>query len=53
MQVFTDVELEYFAVRNASTLLDLSPMVKYRITGPDATHYLNRLLTRDVSKLRP
>lgn len=53
VQVFTDVELEYFAVRNASTLFDLSPMVKYRITGPDATRYLNRLVTRDVAKLRP
>ena len=53
VQVFTDVELEYFAVRNASTLFDLSPMVKYRIEGPDATRYLNRLVTRDVAKLRP
>jgi aminomethyltransferase len=53
VQVFTDVELEYFAVRNASTLFDLSPMVKYRIAGPDATRYLNRLVTRDVAKLRP
>jgi len=53
VQVFTDVELEYFAVRNASTLFDLSPMVKYRIAGPDATQYLNRLVTRDVAKLRP
>ena len=53
VQVFTDVELEYFAVRNASTLFDLSPMVKYRIAGADAAPYLNRLLTRDVSKLRP
>jgi aminomethyltransferase len=53
VQVFTDVELEYFAVRNAATLFDLSPMVKYRIAGPDATRYLNRLVTRDVSKLRP
>jgi glycine cleavage system T protein (aminomethyltransferase) len=53
VQVFTDVELEYFAIRNASTLFDLSPMIKYRITGPDVVRYLNRLVTRDVAKLRP
>jgi len=53
VQVFTQVELEYFAIRNASTLFDLSPMVKYRITGPDAVPYLNRLVTRNVAKLRP
>ncbi len=47
------VELEYFAIRNAATLFDLSPMRKYRIAGPDAERYLNRLLTRDVRKLKP
>jgi len=53
VQVYTDVELEYFAIRNASTLFDLSPMIKYRITGADATRFLNRLVTRNVAKLRP
>jgi aminomethyltransferase len=53
VDVFTTVEQEYFAVRNATTLYDLTPMVKYRIVGPDAVAYLNRLVTRDVSKLRP
>ena len=28
-------------------------MVKYRIAGPDALPYLNRLVTRDVAKLKP
>jgi aminomethyltransferase len=40
-------------VRNTATLFDLSPMMKYRIGGPDAERYLNRLLTRDVRKLKP
>ncbi len=48
---YTDVELEYFACRNAATLFDLSPMIKYRIAGPDAERYLNRLVTRDVRRL--
>jgi aminomethyltransferase len=49
---YTDVELEYFAVRSTTGVFDLSPMNKYRITGPDAEAYLNRLVTRDVSKIR-
>lgn len=50
---YTDVELEYFAVRSTTGVFDLSPMNKYRITGPDAGAYLNRLVTRDISKIRP
>jgi len=53
VDVFTTVEQEYFAIRNATTLYDLTPMVKYRIAGPDAVAYLNRLVTRDLSKLKP
>jgi aminomethyltransferase len=48
---FTDVELEYFAIRSTTGVFDLSPMNKYRITGPDAQAFLNRLVTRDVSKI--
>src|SRR6201981_943165 len=51
VDVFTSVEQEYFAIRNASSLYDLTPMVKYRIAGADALRFLNRLTTRDVSKL--
>jgi aminomethyltransferase len=53
VDVFTTVEQEYFAVRNASTLYDLTPMVKYRIVGLEAVPYLNRLITRDITKLKP
>jgi aminomethyltransferase len=52
VDVFTFVEQEYFAIRNAATLYDLTPMVKYRIAGRDALAYLNRLMTRDIGKLR-
>jgi aminomethyltransferase len=52
VDVFTNVEQEYFAIRNATTLYDLTPMVKYRIAGPKALAFLNRLVTRDISKLR-
>ncbi|MFI4895576.1 MAG: aminomethyltransferase family protein [Steroidobacterales bacterium] len=53
VDVFSSVEHEYFAVRNASTLYDLTPMAKYRIRGVDALRFLNRLVTRDLSKLKP
>jgi len=53
VDVFSTVEHEYFAIRNACTLYDLSPMAKYRIAGPDALRFLNRLVTRDLSKLKP
>lgn len=50
--VLDTVEFEYFAIRNQATLFDISPMHKYRITGPDAEALLNRLVTRDVAKIR-
>ncbi|MDX1737210.1 MAG: aminomethyltransferase family protein [Alphaproteobacteria bacterium] len=46
------VELEYFAIRSNATVFDISPMCKYRITGPDAAEYMNRLVTRDVRKIK-
>ena len=52
VDVFTTVEQEYFATRNATSLYDLTPMVKYRVTGPDAERYINRLVTRDIRKLK-
>ncbi|MBV8496374.1 MAG: aminomethyltransferase family protein [Gammaproteobacteria bacterium] len=53
VDVFTSVEQEYFAIRNASSLFDLTPMVKYRVAGRDALRFLNRLVTRDVARLAP
>jgi aminomethyltransferase len=43
---------EYAAVRSAAALLDVSPLYKYRISGPDAVRLLDRMVTRDVSKCR-
>lgn len=48
---FEDEAMEYTAIRNAASVYDLCPMVKYRISGPDAVAYLNRLTVRDVGKL--
>ena len=46
-------ETEYFAIRNATAVFDLTPMTKYRITGPDALPYIDRLVTRDMTKVKP
>lgn len=51
--VYSSVEQEYFAIRNGASLLDLTPVVKYRITGPDAERFLNRLVTCDLRRLAP
>ena len=50
---YFDVALEYAAIRNACAVFDLTPMTKHRITGPDALAFLNRLVTRDVAKIKP
>lgn len=43
---------EYAAVRNAAAVFDVSPLHKYRITGPDAAQLLDRMVTRDVQKTK-
>ncbi|SLN19068.1 Aminomethyltransferase [Falsiruegeria litorea R37] len=50
--VLDSMEFEYFALRNQSSLFDISPMHKYRLTGPDTAQMLNRLVTRDISKIK-
>ncbi len=52
-RAYTCSAMEYFACRNACTVFDLTPMSKYRISGKDALAYLNRLVTREVSKIKP
>jgi aminomethyltransferase len=46
-------DLEYFSGRNACGVFDITPMIKHLVTGPDALPYLNRLMTRDVRKIKP
>jgi aminomethyltransferase len=44
-------EHEYNAIRNAAALLDVSPLFKYLVSGRDAARFVDRLITRDVSKM--
>jgi aminomethyltransferase len=41
---------EYWAIRNSAALIDISPLHKYLIEGPDAARLMDRIMTRDVSK---
>jgi aminomethyltransferase len=44
-------EHEYNAIRNASALIDVSPLFKYIVSGRDASRFVDRIITRDVSKM--
>src|SRR5947199_9516985 len=44
-------EHEYNAIRNASALIDVSPLFKYLIHGRDAVKLVDRVITRDAYKL--
>jgi aminomethyltransferase len=44
-------EHEYNAIRNASALIDISPLFKYLVTGRDATRLVDRVVTRDAAKV--
>jgi aminomethyltransferase len=39
---------EYWAIRTAAALIDVSPLYKYLISGTDAERLMNRVVTRDV-----
>ena len=42
-------ENEYFAIRTKAALLDITPLYKYLIEGPDAQRFLDRLVTRNIN----
>jgi len=44
---------EYWACREAAVVIDLSPLRKFEVTGPDAEKLLQHCLTRDIRKLSP
>jgi aminomethyltransferase len=45
-------DIEYNAIREAAALIDVSPLYKYRITGRDALRLVDRVVTRDATKLK-
>lgn len=45
-------EPEYMAFRHSAGLLDVTPLYKYDVTGPDAAVFLARVMVRDIRKLK-
>src|SRR5574339_266942 len=46
------LDREYWAIRNSAALIDVTPLMKYIINGKDACRLLNRVVTRDMDKLK-
>ena len=47
----THHEHEYNAIRNAAALIDISPLFKHLVSGRDAARLVDRVITRDVSRM--
>jgi aminomethyltransferase len=51
--VYADAhDIEYNAVREAAAVFDVTPLYKYVVSGGDAAPLLDRVMTRDISKLQ-
>jgi aminomethyltransferase len=48
----THHEHEYNAIRNGAALIDISPLFKYLVSGPDAVALVDRVITRDAGRLQ-
>jgi len=48
-----DPEAEYMAIRTKAGLMDVSGLKKVQITGPAASHVVERATTRNIEKLMP
>jgi aminomethyltransferase len=46
------LDREYWAIRNSAALIDVTPLMKYILKGKDAGRLLNRVVTRDIDKLK-
>jgi aminomethyltransferase len=48
-----DPDAEYMAIRTKAGLMDVSGLKKVHITGPAASHVIERATTRNIEKLMP
>jgi aminomethyltransferase len=44
---------EYVGIRHAAVLIDVSALYKYRISGREAVKLIDRVITRDATKIKP
>jgi len=47
------VQPEYAAIRNSGALIDISPLYKYRVGGPEAESLVNHVVTQDLTRVAP
>jgi aminomethyltransferase len=47
------VDIEINAIRNAAAIIDLSPLVKLHVGGPDAERLVDRVITRSAAAVAP
>ena len=47
------IDIEYNAIRNAAALIDVSPLFKYHVSGPDAQRLVDRVITREAATAQP
>jgi len=48
----THHEAEYYAFRHAAGMIDVTPLFKYDVRGPDSVRLLARLMARNVARLK-
>jgi aminomethyltransferase len=46
------IDIEYNAIREAAALIDVTPLFKYVVSGPDSMRLIDRIITRDATKLQ-
>jgi aminomethyltransferase len=44
-------DIEYNAIRQSAALIDVSPLFKYIVSGPDAVRLVDGVITRDATRL--
>lgn len=47
----TQHDHEYNAIRNAAAIIDISPLYKYLVRGRDAMRLVDRIVTRDATRI--
>jgi aminomethyltransferase len=45
-------DIEYNAIREAVAAIDVTPLYKYVVSGPDARDLLDRVMTRDIAAMQ-
>src|SRR3970282_1300983 len=45
-------DIEYNAIRESAGVIDASPLYKYLVSGADAQRLIDRVITRDATKLQ-